>query len=319
MSNDPEGAVFGKGLKEQILLQSELTRLDTQLDNFAPVRDRLVAVGQDPNVKYRETLSRRNQVIFELKKLRSAAVRPADAGASIVPSGFGSLLSLPIAPPRFLGPGLGPWFGYAGSVQMGQPSSVDPFEPDRSYSSGGILEIGRDAAGGIQYTGDCNLGNPPPGRTTTFGCYWCYLVPFPMASRRSIFTYSFDVTAQVVSGSVSGTGAVYSHVALGETADYQGQTGLGLLIDGPSLASEDWYENKIGFKAKGIVHVQRSFVVAPGKSPAIEIGLGVLVNEEPNSQLWLDDSGNCYLIPSSDGVEGRVNFRFDPDRESQLA
>ena len=64
-----------KGLKELKLLEVELLARDAQLRNFTPLRDRLVASGQDANAVYRTIQSRRNDLATQVGKLTPAPVR----------------------------------------------------------------------------------------------------------------------------------------------------------------------------------------------------------------------------------------------------
>ena len=91
-----------KGLPERVLLKAALMRCDAQLRNFTPLRDRLVASGQDANATYRQIESRRDHLTAELKKLTMAPVQPVAAQTSFRPPRLGPVLSLPVAPARFL-------------------------------------------------------------------------------------------------------------------------------------------------------------------------------------------------------------------------
>lgn len=107
-----------KGVNELKLLEAELLARDEQLRNFTPLRDRLVASGQDANAAYRTIQSRRNDLSAQVAKLTPAPVRlPATATGPLRPGS--SLLSIAIAPSRLI-TGLGPWFGSSGSVQIGR-------------------------------------------------------------------------------------------------------------------------------------------------------------------------------------------------------
>jgi hypothetical protein len=103
---------------------------------------------------------------------------------------------------------------------------------------------------------------------------------------------------------VSGSGVLYSY---GEAPNYQGQQIL-LDIDAgrPFVYNIQPTAQTV---VQGSLHVQRSFAVAAGRFPSVAVVLDVLCNEEPHMQVSFDIS---HMIPSSDGVEGRVNFRYDP-------
>src|ERR1700733_8642785 len=82
-----------KGFQERKLLQAQLLGHDAQLRNFTPLRDRLLASGQDATAKYRQILAKRDQVMAELTKLAPARNGTSIAAASIK-------LPRPIAPVR---------------------------------------------------------------------------------------------------------------------------------------------------------------------------------------------------------------------------
>src|SRR5262249_5042587 len=126
--------VNARGLKERMLIRGELIVHEAQLRNFTPLRDRLVASGQDANAKYREIQSQRDRLLAELKKLTPPASPVHFPALPDTPPS-----SLPIAPLRLVGVGGGsPWFGYSGSVQMGVFQELFEQIPTDSGVSGSL-------------------------------------------------------------------------------------------------------------------------------------------------------------------------------------
>ena len=74
-----------KGLQERVLLSAALMRFNTQLRNFTPLRDRLVASGQDANAAYRQIESRRDQVNGRAEKLHTGPGSPPKILPSTAP------------------------------------------------------------------------------------------------------------------------------------------------------------------------------------------------------------------------------------------
>jgi hypothetical protein len=62
-------SVNATGLEERMFVCAALMDHDAQLQNFTPLRDRLVASGQDANAKYCEIQSERDRLRAEWKKL----------------------------------------------------------------------------------------------------------------------------------------------------------------------------------------------------------------------------------------------------------
>src|SRR5947209_12498867 len=144
--------ISDKGLKELKLLEAELFAREAQLRTFTPLRDRLVASGQDANAAYRRIQSRRDNLAAQLAKLTPAPVRlPATAPGSVRP--VTSLFSLAIEPARLI-TGLGPWFGSSGSVQIGRAQEgVNVTPHGKIATSGAISATGRFPNGVITFNG----------------------------------------------------------------------------------------------------------------------------------------------------------------------
>ena len=197
MSEDAKGSarppVNLKGLQERLLLQAELMGHDAHLRDFTPLRDRLVASGQDANAMYRQIQSRRDFVMAELKKLTPAPIRPVAADASFRPLRGGSVQSLPIAPARFLQEYSGPWFGFSGAVQMGRANEGAEAYVGPNEHSGSIYTVALNDTAGIIWAGNLAAGNES-GRPydPTYRYFWIHkwdsLMPFPATAVKAAFT-----------------------------------------------------------------------------------------------------------------------------------
>jgi hypothetical protein len=306
-----------KGFQERKLLQVELMGHDSQLRSFTPLRDRLVASGQDANAMYRKIEARRDQVMAELKKLTPAPVRPAPGTGSILRPG-GSVLSLPIAPARFPPPNYGPWFGFSGTVQMGPAAewvTVVP-SPGKYPTSGSIYTLDLDATGGITFDGDLDVGPdavPPDQYDPSLQYFWLHswinFLLFPSPVVTSLFTYSFDVEV-VTDLTFFGNGShctLNSFISVGETAnlvdaDPEPNTDAGwpLSVDlsQPESGNAGVYNGTYG-RIQGQATVQRSFVVEAGQTPAVVVVFGMVSAQAMMSEVTLDLPGTASssIIP----------------------
>jgi hypothetical protein len=317
-----------KGLHEQVLLSTNLMRLDSQLRNFTPLRDRLVSFGRDANAAYRQIESRRDQVMAELKKLTPAPVTPQPPIRPVRP---GPVLSLPIAAPRFLPPGNTPWFGFGGSVKMGSANEGDEIIPPGTTGSVDTLSLEDD--GIILFSGQLAgvpLADQPPEPLPTIlptESYWLhswvYLIPFPPPVVASILTYDFWASTQVWTEIASGNVNFWSFVSVGETPDYFGQNVVANKVDSFPLVHDLQGPN---YQYLGQSNVKRSFVVEGGHLsserhplpgiPAVAVVLGVVFALESGAEVrfGLTDSSTSALIPvdQSHSSVGVVNFHYDP-------
>jgi hypothetical protein len=298
-----------KNLQERLLLQAESMFLSGQLQNFAPLRDRLMAAGQDAAATYRQMQSRLDELTPPLTKL--ARIRPA-----VLPPVRD--LTSPLAAPVFLGTPPGPSFGFAGSVRMGTASEFANSAAPGVY--GTIETMGLYDSGLIQFTGDIN-GIPVEGYPSNPGPYnpkaihlwshsWYYRVPFPAPPVTSMLTYGFEVQAQAGEILVSGGGFLMLFVTLGETANFVGQdipidTLAGLPFAG-QLTTESYFQS-------GSCLVQRSFAVNAGNIPAIEVVVGVVAALQ-HGEFIFDCTGICNILPTSTGrpAADLISFRYDP-------
>lgn len=144
---------MGITLKKLKLLETELMPRDAQLRNFTPLRDRLVASGQDAKAAYRKMIrSRRDDLAAQVTKLTPAPARlPATAIGPLRPGT--SLLTLLIAPARIITGG-GPWFGASDSAQIGRAQEGVNVIPHGNIStSGAISALGRFSNSVITFGG----------------------------------------------------------------------------------------------------------------------------------------------------------------------
>ena len=298
------------GLKERMFVRTELTHLDAQLQNFTQLRDGLVASGQDANAKYREIQTQRNRLLAKWKKL-SVATSPVMNPA--LPGSAAS--SLPIAAPRLIGTdGLGPWFGYSGSVRMPMASEGEDQRPPQGAGTGSIqtLDNGLLANAGVLFTADLTAS----GSAAIWLHNWTYLVLFPAPVVKSVFTYSFGMGVQVSVWGGQGAATFLSFLALGETGNYTGQN-LTVQNDGfPLVTALNSPISKDG------LNVRRSFPVEAGQIPAVCVVVGVAIALAPDSEIMLSPYADNFIC-LADSIDpatalgpnaerGLMNFHYQP-------
>jgi hypothetical protein len=300
--------VNATGLKERMLVRAALMDHDAQLRNFTPLRDRLVASGQDANAKYLEIQSERDQLWAKLKKL---APTPFPASFPALPGG--DVLSLPIAALQLIGPsGLGPWFGYSGSVVMGPAQEGENQIPPGVSGSISTLPNGLLSNGSILFTGDLATS----GKAAIWLRNWKYLICFPPPVVKSVITYSFGVGVQVSLWGGQGSATFLSFVALGETANFAGQE-IMVNNDGDPLVA-----NLGAPLIRGVLNVQRSFLVGAGEVPAIALMMGVATALSADSEIFFSLNADCFICPAAtidpatavgpQAERGMVNFHYQP-------
>lgn len=303
------------GLKERVLLSASLMRLNAQLRNFTPLRDRLVAHGQDANAAYRQIESRRDQAMAELKKHTPAPVLPVPPPKSFRfrPPRPDAALSPPIAPARFLPVRNNPWFGYSGRVYAGPLHEGDDIIPPEATGS---IQTGLiDDLGGVFHCYGGLIPDPPDGHPKEYFWLhsWIELIPFPAPVVHSTFTYSFPVYVGVQVYDASG-GAVtlWCFVSLGETPDFVGQEVVVNTVDSWPLVIE-LNDSPLSQDHQGQSNVQRSFLVEAGHVPAVAVALGIVVALESGAGVSLEDAF-MYMGERTNvfGQGGIVNFRYDP-------
>jgi hypothetical protein len=311
------------GLKELKLLQARMMACDGQLRNFTPLRDRLVASGQDANVTYRQIESRRDAALAELKKLMPPAahvpptVRPLRPGTSV--------LSLPVSPAIFRPPIFG--LGFSGFVQMGRPyEGIDVIPQGKYPALGSIYSVALDEnTSGITFDGDLSVGPAAISAsqyTPELDYFWIhnwnYLVPFPAPPLLSTFTYSFEVGAYADIHLLGGPVTLMSFVSIGESANFTGQdvpvtTDAGWPLNADLTQPGPLYNGSYG-SVEGQVTVTRSFTVAGGQTPAVAIVVGAISCQAMQTEVRLDfpSLGDSYITPMSSSGPGRINFNYAP-------
>jgi hypothetical protein len=226
-----------------------------------------------------------------------------------------SALSLPVAAPRLLEPGLKPRFGYSGSVDMGPASEgEDRIPPDGTGSfkaqSGGLL-----ANGSILFTGDLAAD----GREPVLWLHdWNYVISFPPPSVPSVLTYSFAVGVKVGIWGGQGDGTFLSWLSTGESANFTGQD-IAVNNDGYPLA-----RNLTDIPADGAasgLNVKRSLMVEAGDTPAVCLVVGVATALSPGSAITFHPE-DCFICPAASvdpatGLGRRpglgiVNYHYQP-------
>src|SRR5258705_459888 len=105
-----------KRLQDRVFVQIAVMAHEARLRNFTPIRDRLLAHGQDANANYREIEARRDRLLVEWRKLT-----PAMPEATRPPSRGGSGPGLPaFTLPKSLPWGVWPSPGQSGTLQIGR-------------------------------------------------------------------------------------------------------------------------------------------------------------------------------------------------------
>jgi hypothetical protein len=315
------------GFKERMLLQAELITRESELRNFASIRDRLAAFGKDANTAYRECLARRDAVAAKLGALRTPAPPPTK---NALPRPGLPILEMPIAPANFRNPivnGL-PWFGYSGLVQAGPLSEGVNVVPGGQYVTGDISTANIGSPTYVEFGGVPSVGPdelPPDQYDPTIRYFWLHnwqvLVPFPAPTGPSRLTYQFNagVTFEIFSG---GIGTLMSFVSVGETANLTGpvavtaDAGWPLIADlsqpGPS------YNGSYG-SLSGQTNVQRTFAVGAGHIPAVAIVVGAVVGLPMQSEVQLTFGYNSSLAIygssqyPGDYVGGKIAYHVTPE------
>jgi hypothetical protein len=313
-------------LQERKLLEAELFSLDAQVRNFGRIRDRLSSGGKDVAAHYRTMQARRDEISRTLKRLQSVGVSPG-------PRGSGSpfqrpnepLLSLPIAPARFIHD-LGTFrFGTSGVVQMAPASEgVNVVAQGRYPSDGTITTVPGSYPGSIWYWGILHVGPesiPADQYDPTINYFWVhnwkYLVPFPAPTVESRFTYRFDVYARTSIFFGGGEGQAMAFVSLGEAADLTIGSNVTVNIDGgwPLIADltqpADFYNGHYGF-IEGSVTVQRSFMVGANHVPGIAIVVGAIGALSMQTELRLSFAEHSSISVGSQNMTGRVAYSYEP-------
>jgi hypothetical protein len=334
MISDAEGSVplpiCVEGLKELTLLETELMARGAQLLNFTPLRDRLVASGQDANAAYRKIQSRRDDLAAQVAKLTPApaplpatVIRPLRPGAS--------LLSLPIAPARIIIGG-GPWFGSSGSVQIGRAQEgVNVIPHGKIATSGAISTLGRFPNGVITFGGFLDVSFEAaadtfdPSDMYVWLQNWNYLFFFPPPAQLSTLTYSFEVHAFAFPFLRAASVTLMSFASIGETANFVGvdvpvttSVGFPLNVDLTQPYNQDGsvWNGQFGW-VQGKSIVQRSFDVGAGHTPAVALVVGVATVQSEFSAADLSFPSSSFVshispASSRNQAPGVVDFHYQP-------
>jgi hypothetical protein len=326
--NAPYGApeVDITALQERKLLEAELFGLDAQARHFGRIRDRLAAAGKDGVAHYRKMQARRDEISATLKRLGSVGLSP-QAGGSGSPFQRPDelLLSLPIAPARFIRD-LGVFgFGTSGVVQMAPASEgVNVVAHGQHPSEGEITTVPDSYPGSVTYSGILHVGPesiPPDQYDPTINYFWVhnwkYLIPFPAPTVQSRFTYRFDVYARTTIFFSPGEAQAMAFVSLGETANLTTGSNVTVNIDGgwPLMADltqpVDFYNGHYGF-IDGSVSVQRSFMVGANHVPGIAVVVGAVGALSMMTEVRLTFAEFSSISVGSQNMTGRVAYSYEP-------
>jgi hypothetical protein len=230
----------------------------------------------------------------------------------------------PITPARF-GSGLeGPWFGYSGTVQIGQATEQGNYIAPGT--TGSITTLSLDENGSIFFTGDLeatpnavpkNPGTFNPKAVQFWAHYWTYTIPFPPPTTDSQFTYSFGVAAQAENFGWEYPITMTAPISVFETAAF----GVDTLQFGTTKTvfatafTGDGTENAT-FIVADTAWITRSFTVKAGQQPLVLLVVGVTASLRNNGTLLLDDQMDCYIVPGNGGLpgprNGMVDFSYAP-------
>ena len=190
-----------RGLQERKLAEAELSGCQAQLNNFAPIRERLVAGGQDATAAYRQLLSRRDTLAKKLGGLLAKLGGTSQRGPHLP---FSDLLLLPLDPGWIRGTEIG--LGYSGYTQMPTMQEGISVIPSGRYVSGELTttELG---SGFVNFQGWPSVGPdeiPANQYDPSIRYFWLRnwhtMVAFPAPVVNSNFTYEFRATAWTTLG-----------------------------------------------------------------------------------------------------------------------
>ena len=283
--------------QDQVMLRMKLMYCEGQLQNFTPLRDQLLAAGQDANARYREIQARSDELSVELRKFL-----PDRA-----PRNNNKLPPFPLIEARLHPPIPGPSSGYGGYIQVGSANEGRVWGSPGARGTIETLAIGN--TGKTFFTGDIaghpvegyptNPGNYEKDEPQVFISYWDYIIPFPMATSDSMLTYSFDVTVQEYFSLCFGPAIHSCHFVVSETANYTGERwpitakASGWPISGVQLGIRDFF-------VRGRVPIQQSMVVRAGQTPALYLLVGVGAVLASGAECIFDDDFSCFFFPGVD-------------------
>ncbi|TMJ05435.1 MAG: hypothetical protein E6G97_03290 [Alphaproteobacteria bacterium] len=302
------------GLRESRLVEAELSGCQAQLNNFAPIRERLVAGGQDAAAAYRLLVSRRDTLAKKLgglwKKLGSTPQR----GPHLP---MGDLLSLPLDPGWIRGTQIG--LGYSGYTQMPALQEGISVIPPGRYVSGELTttELG---SGYVNFEGWPSVGPDQiapnlydPSIRYFWLRNWHTIVVFPAPVVNCDFTYQFRANAWTTLYHGADPGVLMAFVSVGETANYVGQQ-VAVNADGGWPWNLD-LSQLTGFRGSvqgQEVTVRRTLYVRAGQRPAVAIVIGAAVGLPMMTDLRIGFWGGATLSLYEGNVAGRVAFSYRP-------
>jgi len=312
------------------LLQVRSMALDSQLRNFSPLHDRLVASGKDSDAAYRAIQVRRDAAVAELKKILPVPALPARLAGSVRGPQSAGALQTPVGH-RFPFPPFG--LGFSGTAPVGNGYDGTEIVPEgQQYAALGSIYTVSLNNQGAGFNGDMTVKPDEGAQTNDDGGLdyfylhnWLYIVEFPAASVTSTFTYSFNVQAFAYIWKPYGSAMLYTFVSVGESANYTGQEitvnadgGWPIVLD---LSPPDFQNGSIynGFYPGSIVgsaNVQRSLTVEGGQRPGVAIVVGVVTAQSSESAVLFElpgeGTGGALTISSSQGQLGLVSFSYNP-------
>lgn len=318
-------------LSRQKVLEAEILWTDAKLRDFAHARDGLVTAGLDPTTEYRRLLTYREEAF---RKLGGSLGVPGEkqeellASAQEVPFPSSrertSLLDMELAPGRLIGGRFA--IGTSGVVQMPRASEGGSVTPSHAHATGDITTALLRVKGGINFDGvlrapHLDEGSPGGGGTFIWLRNWKYLVPFPVASAKSVFTYRFDVAVNLSVARDVQPVDFMSFVSVGEernltpSSSVEVDTGAGWPLIADLTKPDTHYNGHYGWLF-GRATVQRSFMVQAGSIPAVAVVLGAVAILPARAGCWFNFAGPASIVPEdAKGNEGRVSFHYLPQLE----
>ncbi len=318
-------------LSRQKILEAEILWTDARLRDFAGGRDGLAAEGLDPATEYRRLLAHRDDAFGKLGASPGIPGRKEqellDSGQELPlnsPGGRTSLLDIELAPGRLIGGRFA--LGTSGVVQMSRASEGISVTPNHADATGEITTAALRVKGGIEFDGVLrapHLGGGSAGGGGTFVWLrnWKYLVPFPAASTKTVFTYRFDVAVNLSVARDVQPVDFMSFVSVGEEpnltlnrpVEVDTDAGWPLIAD---LTKPDTHYNGHYGWLFGRATVQRSFLVQAGSIPAVAVVLGAIAILPARAGCWFNFAGPASIVPQdAQGGEGRVSFHYMPQLE----
>jgi hypothetical protein len=288
---------------------------DARLRDFTPIRDRLLAHGQDANAAYREIEARRDRLLVEWKKLA-----PAMPEARWPPSRGGSdPASDAFTFPKFPPGDAWPMAGQSGTVQMGRATEGLVTVAPGTYGS---IETSYASDTGTVYFGGYLVGKPIEGEPANPGTHspnghewvhqWYYVIPFFAPEVLSTFTYALDVSVKATTIQVVEPASLFAVVSVGETASFTGQDlDVDTIVGWPLAAVA---VNSMTSVTQGSVRVRRSFAVGASQKPAVLLVVAFAAFLPEDNAAILFDPYRTFIAPGlQTGVSpGLIQYSYEP-------